>query len=141
MPSTPSSAPSRRMLSASDPSRSMSAIAASRIRSRLNPRLGRLGLAGEQPLGPLALRTLHCKNRGSMSRSELVARLLSEMSAARAAIADSYQRLWATAEQAPGTPAPGDRDQPQPPPTRLGRTCRTMTPQRGPSFLDALPAC
>lgn len=40
-----------------------------------------------------------------MSRSELVARLLSEPSAARAAIADSYQRLWPTAEQALGTAA------------------------------------
>ena len=48
-----------------------------------------------------------------MSRSDLVARLLSELSAARAAIADNYQRLWATAEQAPGTTAPDDRDQPQ----------------------------
>ena len=48
-----------------------------------------------------------------MSRSELVVRLVSELSAARAAIADSYQRLWPTAEQAPGTTAPDDRDQPQ----------------------------
>ena len=76
-----------------------------------------------------------------MSRSELVVRLLSEMSAARAAIADSYQRLWPTAEQAPGTTAPDDRDQHSAPPSRLRRTCRTMTPQRGGSFLDALPAC
>ena len=48
-----------------------------------------------------------------MSRSELVARLLSEMSVARAAIADSYQRLWPKAEQALGTTAPHDSDQPQ----------------------------
>ena len=48
-----------------------------------------------------------------MSRSELVVRLLSELSAARAAIADSYQRLWPTPEQAPGTTAPDDRDLPQ----------------------------
>ena len=48
-----------------------------------------------------------------MSRSELVVRLVSELSAARAAIADSYQRLWPKAEQAPGSTAPDDRDQPQ----------------------------
>lgn len=35
------------------------------------------------------------------------------MSAARAAIADSYQRLWPTAEQALDTAAPDDRDPPQ----------------------------
>jgi hypothetical protein len=35
------------------------------------------------------------------------------MSAARAAIADSYQRLWPKAEQALGTTAPDDRDQRQ----------------------------
>ena len=45
-----------------------------------------------------------------MSRSELVVRLLSEMSAARAAIADSYQRLWRAAEQAPGVTTPDDQD-------------------------------
>jgi hypothetical protein len=48
-----------------------------------------------------------------MSRSELVVRLVSELSAARAAIADSYQRLWRAAEEAPGTTAPDDRDLPQ----------------------------
>jgi hypothetical protein len=48
-----------------------------------------------------------------MSRSELVVRLLSELSAARTAIADSYQRLWPKAEQTLGTTAPDDRDQPQ----------------------------
>ena len=48
-----------------------------------------------------------------MSRSELVVRLLSELSTARAAIADSYQRLWPKAEQAPGTTAADERDQPQ----------------------------
>ncbi len=48
-----------------------------------------------------------------MSRSELVARLLSELSAARAAIADSYQRLWPTAEQALSATPRDDRDQPR----------------------------
>jgi hypothetical protein len=48
-----------------------------------------------------------------MSRSELVARLLSELSAARAAIADSYQRLWPTAEQASSATPRDDRDQPR----------------------------
>ena len=48
-----------------------------------------------------------------MSRSELVVRLLSELSAARTAIGDSYQRLWPRAEQALDTAASEDRTPPQ----------------------------
>ena len=48
-----------------------------------------------------------------MSRSELVARLLSELSATRAAIADSDQRLWPTAEQSLSATPRDDRDQPR----------------------------
>jgi len=35
------------------------------------------------------------------------------MSAARAAIADSYQRLWPTTDQAAGTTSPEDPDRPR----------------------------
>jgi hypothetical protein len=44
-----------------------------------------------------------------MSQSALVARLLSELAAARAAVAASYQRLWSTAEQSSAGGTPEDR--------------------------------
>ena len=78
-----------------------------------------------------------------MSRSELVTRLLSELSAARAAIADSYERLWPTAEQASSATPPDDRDQPR----RAAEPAATREPDDDDdsavagSRLDAVHAC
>jgi hypothetical protein len=44
-----------------------------------------------------------------MDRSQLVARLLGELTTARAAITSSYMRLWRPAERALGDPGAADR--------------------------------
>lgn len=59
----------------------------------------------------------------AMSRSELVSRLLSELSAARTAIVASYQSLWPAAEEALDSTAPDERE-----PERADRPRQTGTP-------------